>query len=90
LTAAQQAYQADPSDANKAVLGDLLEVEEAMVAGFLMESVEADQLDARAAAHVDRLAHNDSAALPRNSHLRSIFTRRILNVTQQLLRCDKK
>lgn len=40
------------------VLGDMLTADDAMAAGFIIESVEADQLDTRAAAHVDRLARN--------------------------------
>ncbi|MFM0049720.1 enoyl-CoA hydratase/isomerase family protein [Caballeronia grimmiae] len=40
------------------VLGDMLDIEEAIAAGFVIESVEPDQLDARAAALVDRLSRN--------------------------------
>ncbi|KIG08757.1 enoyl-CoA hydratase/isomerase family protein [Caballeronia concitans] len=40
------------------VLGDMLNVDDAIAAGFVIESVEPDQLDARAAALVDRLSRN--------------------------------
>ena len=40
------------------VLGDMLNVDEAIAAGFVFERCESDQIDARAAAHVDRLARN--------------------------------
>ncbi|WP_250453986.1 enoyl-CoA hydratase/isomerase family protein [Caballeronia sp. ATUFL_M2_KS44] len=40
------------------VLGDMLNVDDAIAAGFVIEGVEPDQLDARAAALVDRLSRN--------------------------------
>jgi enoyl-CoA hydratase/carnithine racemase len=40
------------------VLGDMLNVDEAIAAGFVFECCEPDQVDARAAAQVDRLARN--------------------------------
>ncbi len=40
------------------VLGDMLDIDDAMAAGFVFERCEPDQLDERAAAHVDRLARN--------------------------------
>lgn len=40
------------------VLGDMLNVDDAIAAGFVIESAEPDQLDARAAALVDRLSRN--------------------------------
>jgi enoyl-CoA hydratase len=40
------------------VLGDMLNIDDAIASGFVFERCEPDQLDARVDVHVDRLAHN--------------------------------
>jgi enoyl-CoA hydratase len=40
------------------VLGEMLNIDDAMASGFVFERCDPDQLDARVAAHVDRLARN--------------------------------